>query len=536
MCQDDQDQFIDKMAKTSLPFRPPPETRTVSNLTEQSLRIDAARERYISDQVVRFDIPTTGLLEPQSVRLSFTVSFEVSNTVDQSAICLPFDARTVFTRARLLLGRTCILQDISEYGMLCKLTTLLNSNFSDFVSSDSMLRGTHVETAITGVVPGNRARRNYHNLNGNTVTNNIGSNPRRYTVELNLGLFNQHNYIPLHLLGQPLHIELTVAKLREAAYLFNSAGTASQLAVTGRIVITNPEINLTIQNPTLVENQSLLSLMQSRKLHYQYTAFDHTRLRLDVTNARHRLVIPTFRKRIMYALAVLRSESDIENILSDPTNTYLSLDPRTGNTGLAAQVYYANDNPRTTALKYYQWSLGNQYTSPDNPVRVVDIPSLPYDATTLPDVGYTGQSAESYYHLQRVIGSKKINGGWNLEYPWGYIESGAAVTPTNTTPLFTNKLNVTTTYAAANAETNDVRSYTAFFVMAGKFYNERPDGSLEFLDGAGNNDRLVLNLEFNSGFTTNGTIFGQSKMHCEVYVAYDARLEINGDSDVNLDA
>jgi len=537
MCHDKEELLNGNRHRAGLPFEEPPPVRLVNKLSERNVKIEAGKRRYESDEVIRFEIPPLGLLEPRSTRLAVTISVRIKTLPAGRSLQLPLDFRTIFTRARLLLGRTTILQDINEYGMLCKLVTLMYSDVSDYFSSDSTLRGIQTESGLTNLLPGTRSRLNYHNYEFKSVSgvDQFGVVPRRYMGELNLGLFNQASYIPLHLLKQPLILELTIGKMLEIIYFNTSAGDTP--ITGGEIVVTNPELQLTFQSSSFMENQEWAALMASRKLKYHYISWDHRQFPLNVNLARHRLVIPTFRRRLKYALAILRSGNDLENTVSDSTNTYLSLDPRTGNTGSGGTTYYESTIAVRTALKSYQWSLGNQFVSPDRPVKVVEIDRLPYDDKTNPEMGYTGQATEAFYHLLRVIGKTNGSLSYNQEFPWGYHETGVSGDIADRdTPIFSNKLNVTTTYNSGVPATNELRAYTSFFVMAGKFFNETADGAVEYLDGKGNNDKLVLNLEFNNGYVANSFNTTTWKPYCDVFVAYDTRLEISDTGDIMLDA
>lgn len=518
-----------------LPFaNDEPAHRVVQNLTERTLRIDADKDLYLSQQVVRFSLPNDGLLNPSSVEMAFTLGFEVVTNPSNASrpFSIPADVRTVFKRARILIGRTCVIADVTEYGMLCKLMTVLTSTVDDAVGIDGPLRGCMLEGGITNMVPGQRARLNYHNVAGGSATP-IGSVPRRYIVKLDLGFLQQNSYVPLHLLQAPMIVELTIEDFSACAFL--SGNTTTNPIVRGTVKIANPELLFTIKNTTYDENATIVKTLQSKPLVYNYTGIDHSRTQLVLSQTQHRIVIPTFRKRIKYALAIMRNELDAQNAYVDSTTTYLSLDPRMGNTGTGSAIWSESDNPRLTALKTYQWQLGSSFRFPDQPARVCDMPLPNYTSGgEAIDVGYTGQAPEAFYHLVHTVGLER-GIGINAETMWGYYETGRGPSQVNNGVTFSNKLNVTSTYDAAQTQINNIRAYTSLFVMAGRFCNIGVDGKMEYLDGASNNDKLTLNLNFNAPYNGNAFAAGDPKLHVDVYVFYDANLRIDKDMTVTLD-
>lgn len=518
----------------TLPFTDDePPYRVVQNLTERTLRVESDRDVYTSQQVIRFTLPQDGFMNPASVEMAFTLGFDIvlNPTTAQRPFSIPSDVRTVFKRARILLGRTCVLADVTEYGMLCKLMTILTSSSSNALGIDGPLRGNMLENNINNLVPSGRNRLNYHNVNA-LSDDPVATVPRRYLVKLDLGFLLQNNYIPLHLLQSPIFVELTVEDFN--ACTFFSTNTYGTTITRATVKVANPELFFTVKDASYEQNAAIVQTLQSKPLVYSYTGVDHCRIPLITTLAQHRLVIPTFRKRIKYALAVMRNESDIQNGYVDPTTTYVSLDPRCGNTGLATTAYYMSENARLTALKTYQWQLGNTYRYPDQPARVCDMPTNGYETGTEPiETIYTGQAPEAFYHLVHTIGLDQ-GIGINAENMWAYYETGKATATNNTVPLFSNKLNTSVTFGA-NTTLNNIRSYTSTFVIAGRFSSVGLDGKMEYLDGSSNNDKLTLNLNFNAPYTENAFNTGVPQLHVDVYVFYDAQLKIDKDMTVTLD-
>ena len=527
---------------------------------ESWVRKEAANTKQaFTGQIITFDFDQIGVLDPSSVYLTFNVQNTAYWTsVSARTTLFSNDIRCVFNRLRILYGRTCVLEDIQDYGSLTSLFSSQTTDPNKSQSVGSVLTGTQSITAVTNVGRAQTDRANYHNYNNTNVTDNyIGNLPRRYVVRLNAGLFQQKKWLPLFNLREKLSIELTVADPRECSYFLNAVNAGvvgsqatpppnNNLFLNRGICVSLPELHYTYQQVT-PQLQQVLEKQLIRGIQLQYNSFYHQRFPLNVYNARHSLKIPCIKKRVLFAFAVLRNDEERIQYVSDPMNTYAALDPRIGGnyTGSAPRNDY--DGPRRTLLKNYQWRYNGQMV-PEKPVRVCEGPhTLTASPTSITPIDgsqtYTGIAAEAYRYANYVLHGNMYSGIPNDNSTPGLIDNFVSQSGVTSTVFEGSVINNTNNNSdpLAHATTRLIKAYTSSLPIVGKFYTEHMDGeTLLALDGTQNNGSLELILQFNDAFRYNSseplTYPGlEPKMVVDVWVCYDTLLTLDINNNLELD-
>lgn len=524
--------------------------RPVQDLKERYIRIQSAKQIYNTDEVIQFKFLQEGILEPKSVYLSFTVSVNAPTAgiqsipgsgVNPTGLNFTFtqDISNVFSRVRLLFGRTGIVEDIQEYGLLQSMFELVQDGTDELTDSTSLLSGKTLRAGQSGSTISNTAmdRINYHNIGNNAtvVGFNTGQIPRRYKIRVNLGLLNQQKAIPLFLMNDELMLEFTVNKLYNCAYFENSPVLGIPSTTESPIKIGTPELLYMTKLPTEIEKALALQNLK-RTFTVHYPSFTYINRKLNPSLTSQNLKIPLFNKRILYALAVIRCENDRNrNIFTqDPNNLYFSLDPRTGRTNHAVGggVAFTYNEARNTALKSYQWFYNNQ-PIPEQPVSVVENEQFTnvVNYFPTPDIK-TGTGAEAMHYLQQTLklGSFGVIQNDQFGFYDSYNNSGII-------PSYFNRIsNTATNTTGTELPYQQYRTVASCFMMAGKFYSERGNGVLYALDGNSLNAQLTLKLEFNKSVTSSLEFPTPPPMSVDIFLAYDGIVSINSDRAVIIDA
>lgn len=181
-------------------------------------------------QTIRLEFPAQGYINPRKTTLSFDVALTgySGGTGNQ---CLRFqnNIQSCFQRVRLLYGSTPI-EDIIDYGVITRsLTEWVGTNtngISDQFALDNGIGGSQLitdpATSANNVLV--NTRQAFIQGIDATATNPIGTVPntactRRYSVQLNLGLFNQDKLIPVKFMASQLAIEITLASETDCIFV-----------------------------------------------------------------------------------------------------------------------------------------------------------------------------------------------------------------------------------------------------------------------------------------------------------------------------
>ena len=520
---------------------------------ESWVRLEATNTRQaFTDQVIRFEFDQIGMLDPKSVFLTFNVQNTGYWNGGSRNVAFSSDIRSVFSRMRLLYGRTCILEDIQDYGSFCNLVSSQRQRVDEAFTSGAILNGTATLNSVSNLTFGTCDRSHYHNHNNSNITNApLGNVPRRYIIRLNCGLFEQEKWLPLFNMQEKLILELTVADPRWCSFLLNAvnAGVSgpnavpppnSNLVFNRGICVSLPEIQYRRQNIEPIIQTKLESMLNSNQVAFQYISFYHQRFPLNVYNKKHVLKVPAIKKRILYAVAFLRNDEERSQYLSDPMGTYCALDPRIGYNYTGANPNYDYDGPKRTLLRNYQWRYNGQHF-PEKPIRVCEgahnLSTAGTGSTVLDGtLTYTGIPVEAVQYANYVLK--------NSLYTTLSHEAGVPGLIDNFGPnivQFSKQNNTGGNSDAAINSSRAIRAYISSLPIVGKFYTEHMDGSTIFaLDGTTNNGCLELILDFNDAFRYQVSELltfpgNEPKMVVDVWVAYDSILNVDINNNIVLD-
>lgn len=476
-----------------------------------------AKSVYKKGNIIQFILPKDGLLIPDSARLFFNILFEGSDSVVRRYF-VNYDMSTAFSRVTLTYGRTIILEDVQEYGQLSQIFSLYTESPLKTVTQSGALSGETLLSISTGLTDNAHIRPFVHNPAAQSATG-FGQVPRRYMLKLNLGLFKQEKLIPLLYMNEELRLNFYLQDNPQKFGFYTLSGPSAPVT---EFQLGRPTLRYKVYYPTLNLKTQIFNHIADDRFTLQWTAFQHQKFPLSSSQTSQTLIIKAFRKRVKYALAVIRSELDIDDPQADASATYVALDPRVPNPALSTA---GNDQARMTTLKEYQWIYNNR-SIPKNPVQVLGTnPAYPYTggapATPIysPDTNFTSTGAEAFYYLQQTLNTD--TGAFVKDFPWvtadSWITSGAL-------PPVTTQLNQSTQVTERRAPCS--------FVIAGKFFDSItfPDGSKQetTIDCTSLNSNLQLKLLFNN---RSGPGSGYSatypNMYVDVWVAYNVVCQIN---------
>ena len=510
---------------------PPPSTGQDLAFDHIDATLLNARQVYKRGNVIQFILPKTGLLIPDSARLFFNLLFEGSSSTIRR-MYPSTDINNIFSRVTLTYGRTVILEDIQEYGQLSQLFSVYTKPATRQLNRNGVFQAETLSAFHNGVTDTTHTRPFLHNPQGLSNVA-MGQAPRRYMVNINLGIFQQEKPLPLMFMNEELRLNFYLQD-QVQKFAFVQAGAVN---VSGPVVsefqLGMPSLRYRVYYPSLQLKNQIFNHISTGRFVLQWTSFQHQRFPLSSSQTNQTMIINTFRKRIKYALAVIRSEIDIDDPQADATSTYVSLDPHVPNTASAASTV---DQSRRTSLKEYQWFYNNQ-AIPSQPVKVLGVhPAYTFDKTTQPtttlysvDDYYGSSGVEAFYYFRETLGLKKQTGPFVKDNPWVIQDAWHAGADTP----------VTTQFNLSQQTVTDRRAPCSF-VIAGKFFDTvtLPDGTLQetTIDGMSLNSNLRLKLLFN-GLSETGSPYSAPypRMYLDVWVAYNVVCVINDLGEITLE-
>lgn len=240
-----EDKIVPWNARFNYPGQAVPTVKTTPRISPKN------GANFRSGNVIRLEFPAQGYVNPRNTTLAFDV-YLTGYATTTGILRFQNNIQSIFSRVRLMYGSTP-LEDIIDYNYLVRNMTEWTAN-SNYASTDSALvtdgigqiqlyydRDTNKQASqnarqVThGVDTGNYSPANVPNSTG------AASAVKRYTVQLNLGLFNQDKLIPTKFMASQLAIELTLAK-PEACIFVYSAGTGAEPYYEVQNVTLLPEI------------------------------------------------------------------------------------------------------------------------------------------------------------------------------------------------------------------------------------------------------------------------------------------------------
>lgn len=504
---------------------------------------------------IQFKFPREGLLIPNSLSFFFNLAIDWLPAASASRnMNLCPEIRNVFSRVRLLLGRTVILEDIQEYGMMCRVTEMYEKSSMRYTTTDGYLSGNGTKFNVLGLTDSGVKRDGYHSI-AQTNSTRPGQIPRRYKTDVKLGMFEQNKPIPLMFMNEELTLEFTtVSSANSFAFTFSSAYSFGDSITSYQIG--RPVLRYRVYYPTLQLKNQIFNRMAQDMYILQWGTYQYHRFPLPITQRLHILNVPCRFKRLKYALATIRCEDDFIDIGQDTTFQYVALDPRIVDQDCTA----VRDNARRTMLKQYQWFYNNT-AIPRLPVPVAGsekVYTLTGTQTTNPvptnstwdvDLHSTTTGAEAYYYLRETLGltdnqTGPITGDMTFLSHDNYNNGNNAIQFQTVTTKFSETLTP-----------NERRTAPCGLVIAGKFSDKivLPDGKIEetALDCQVPNAKLQLQLEFNAASGPGSAFIGKNfsvdgssnpipgtgvfpNMFLDVWLRYDTVVQINHKGEVEV--
>lgn len=498
----------------------------------ETLDPQTTRAEYRPGSWIRFELPPEGILYSESLHFFFNLRTDFANTFGRNwAFCN--DITTLFQGFRVLYGRTMVLEDIQEVGMLHQIFTNFKEVKDTFMTTRAALTGVGLEQGVTNLTNTALDRSNYHSI-GNTGSLYAGQVPRRYMMAIDMGFFKKQKPIPLKFLDKRLTIEFKLQDtMSKVGYLLLAGGT-NHGTISQGFALGKPVLRYKIDYLSFELEAQIRAAMRQHQLQFQWESYYYQRFQLNLNTRNQTLEVKCFKKRIKYALAVIRCEEDSNELSMDPTYTYVSLDPR-------ATASATIDPARKTVLRNYQWTY-NHRTFPDRPVEVCGVrdvePLVSGSITTATPLlygvndTYTSSGAEAFYYLQETLAPGEIlQGPLSRDAPWMISDSalGGGAEPITTGASNNSSQAVGAVY----------RSYPCSFVIAGKFAYDDVSGQQSYaIDGTTLNTTLRLSLNFNApAFTTLAGTFGPANpMYVDMWVCYDNVLTLDENGEHYLDS
>lgn len=493
--------------------------------------------------VMRFKFPREGLLIPNSLSLFFTLAIDHTNAGGRT-LYTASDIRNVFSRVVLSYGRTTILEDVQEYGMMCKTVEMYQKNAVRTFTTEGYMSGTQTAffntgTQTTPVWQISTLRGLYHNMSSVNSTR-PGQVPKRYKTEVKCGLFQQTKPIPLMFMNEELTLELTVVSEASRFAFSNSTSYTFGVESIAGFQIGRPTLRFRVYYPTLQLKNQIFNQMAMNDYLLQWDSFQYHRFPLPITQRHHRFTVPCRAKRLKYALAIIRNGDDVLDIGQDSTYAYASLDPRVPDASSSVSPF---DQARKTMVKQYQWFYNNT-AIPGKPVPVAGGEKVytvahadvgPTLNTFDVDAYTTTTGAEAYYYLRETLSLTDDQFGPSTgEITWLCHDS---YNNSLSQPPVSSKL-------SEGLTTNGARTAPCGFIIAGKFGDKvvLPNKLVEAtaLDCSVPNAKLQLHLEFNAAsgpgsvYATHPGTGKYPNMFLEVWCCYDVVAQINQKGEVAL--
>lgn len=475
---------------------------------------DTQMGTFKPDQKITFKFPDTGLVDVTSLKLGFVLQPNVQFAVSSTA-AFTYDISTIFSNVRVKHSQT-VLEDIDEYGFL---TQKLGLMYDDPIKSDPerAIEGKHpfINTP-TGITQAGVTRQIYHSRTASNALPLINL-PRSYLIDINCGLLQQSKYLPLDTLHGELSLELT---LQQPKYCMIISSPTPSFAADPTYSVSKAYLLYKSYDMDTMFKEQYSEMLRRNRLTFQFVSWNHSRFNMNELQMQQ-FTIPTNKKYLKYAMAFIRNELDVALNLTDPTATYCNLYPGFNFTGSSLS------NDRVTMIKSYQYRIG-ETRYPEERVqcyltqpRTSSVTGPSSNASDITDQ-FASPATEQYYYYQQlgsILGKTVASAMQYSEYGMvalDYFSTGTSILPQLTQP-------------------SSIRN-PFLFPLIGIFSSTLPDGRLIGPSpGCGNNDPLVLSIEFN-GRAINGS--GQSvtqPMYLDVFTCYDNYWTVTDSGDSMLD-
>lgn len=488
-----------------------------------------------------FTFPRNGLLDPQSLRLSFNLRFvrkpkpgQTELVNDTSTHWVTFDVSTIFSECSLYLGKSQLLHRQVEYGKLRRRMATVGIE-SQMNNGDNKFRalmcgyGRNDGVTTTEV----QGRVGYHGSYVSVSNRQLMTEvARRYLVDISMGLFCQKRPIYLDAFHDSLMLEFALADTDIAAVsnLIDDLSTWGDLEME----VGYPKLHYTRYLPLPALNTQLQEALNAGAIVYQYLHWEHQRIDLPKAVNRHEVDIRIHHKWLRYVYAEIRCDSD-RSITHDSFQTYISLDPYAN----AANTILSNDHKhaKESCIKRYYWLYnGRQY--PEFPIEVLTTRPEPEavdyaTGTVKPTPNFqdyfplpvdlnknASPSVEAWYYMEQFFLHMKSK---YLQSCRRQIEAPCMGFDWNSSLLHMQSGSET----QSNNTIRDTGRLPVDMCLVGQFSESTYDGRMECVSGGHNNDSLKLIIEYNG--VSSRAYEDHYPMYLDVFVGYDNALFLSND-------
>ena len=510
---------------------------------------------FTDNDLITFRIPQTGYLDPQTVRLCFSIRPLVLSLANNSLEMFAYDINTVFSRCRVMYDNT-VLEDNLYYD----LNNYVHSSLLD--SSELMISPRSVPMGKTGVqsmidsYPSTKdattlinmystspfhRRNGYHSVANTPELQNSGVPaclPRRYMTIPLIGLFHQKKLIPTGHMGR-LEIELTVNR---GPIVFVAAGSGVNLTLE----IGYPCLMYKEYKDQSMTQQLLNEIRLSGQYILQFPSWVYNTFSITPPSGRvqqrQRFQIPLSKQRPKYLLACIRSDEDQTSTVFNSYNMYSSWFPDTNST---TGYLFKGAMPRVTSLRQYTVQYNG---TPLSPPVVLTGTLMQYGpgTTATPSTGVSGELKTTHsvglqeyctppvdplFYLDDCFGDtlsqqKILPQRALFDYFNGYVDSfnfasGAGVLNASNHPGLGFRQD-------QNLSASNVR-VPSTMIIAFPLSSTLPDGSVVSLPVGAQNEHLDLELEWNSPTYIESVTDTPSRLRLETFVCYDNVVQIKDD-------
>lgn len=450
---------------------------------------------YRQRQKITFEFPAEDLIKPSTIRLYFTARILGSVTVATRG-GYTYDINTFFKNIWVRYNTTEI-QTLTRYDIFSRAHSNVLGNMNTMMHFRGTLNNEQAWAPLVSTGIG-FPRRSYSAVGNDAAVTDPWNVPRRFMTQLNVGMFLQDRLIPAVLMSNKLTLELEI----------NDPEMVGMVESTTSIPVSNLELrmsNVYLEYTAYAPTEKLMKQIELNLPYkiFQFHGYDYRSMQVNTGQKTCVFKFNMNRKRVKYALALLRCEAD-ENINFDSYATYMASNP--SNVG-------SNERCKNTAIKSYQWRI-NQNAVPEKPVECFQFKTDYTPDFTTSYYKWVSPACEAYDYLERTLNTSPrkylLGGPYNIESSFAGIDPGTSsfrvLYPTFPTA------NQTTLRCPVN------------FLMCGKFSDMMPNGEMCALNLT-NRDIIELTIEFNGVDTVNNP-----GLVLDVFFVYESMVTFDTDS------
>lgn len=315
---------------------------------------------------IRFELPAQGYLNTRHTYLTFDLQLTAATAAANARV--QNNIQSIFKRVRILYG-SLVLEDIRDYNVLVRmLTEGATNNVSGVSDQGSIADGiggikmafnnpadmTNLETGLINTRLMEIQSSKFSVGTSEFVQRGaVNDGPRRYQVQLALGLFQQNKYLPLKWMASQLAIEIELAPYEECI------AQKVPFAVGDNYTLTNMAILAELLEFDGSYDQAFLEGLRGDGVPIKFSSWD-TFLYTPSQSDSQTLLIPERNRSLkgMYCVQ-LPPRRVVSGQAARPWDSHAFLE---SSSGLSTDTGYASG-----FLKDFQWRIGGKYF-PSQPV------------------------------------------------------------------------------------------------------------------------------------------------------------------------